>query len=45
MVFGKAKSTISEHIKAIFEKGELDQISTVRNYRTTKREENRKKYK
>ena len=24
-VFGKAKSTISEHIKAIFEEGELDE--------------------
>jgi len=33
-VFGKAKSTISEHIKAIFEEGELDTVSTVRNYRT-----------
>ena len=32
-MFGKAKSTISEHIKAIFEEGELDAISTVRNYR------------
>ncbi|MCT7524620.1 virulence RhuM family protein [Aliarcobacter cryaerophilus] len=34
-VFGKAKSTISEHIKAIFEEGELDKNSVVRNYRTT----------
>ena len=34
-VFGKAKSTISEHIKAIFEEGELDENSVVRNYRTT----------
>ena len=34
-VFGKAKSTISEHIKAIFEKGELDRNSLVLNYRTT----------
>jgi hypothetical protein len=33
-VFDKAKSTISEHIKAIFEEGELDAISTVRNCRT-----------
>jgi hypothetical protein len=33
-VFGKAKSTISEHITAIFEDGELDKNSTVRNYRT-----------
>ena len=34
-LFGKAKSTISEHIKAIFEEGELDKNSVVRNYRTT----------
>jgi len=34
-VFGKAKSTISEHIKAIFEEGELDKDAVVRNYRTT----------
>lgn len=33
-VFGKAKSTISEHIKAIFEEEELSPSSTVRNYRT-----------
>lgn len=34
-VFGKAKSTISEHIKAIFDEEELDKNSVVRNYRTT----------
>ena len=34
-VFGKAKSTISEHIKAIFEEGELDESVVVRNFRTT----------
>jgi len=34
-VFGKAKSTISEHIKAIFEEGELDERVVVRKYRTT----------
>ena len=34
-LFGKAKSTISEHISAIFEDGELDRDSVVRNYRTT----------
>ena len=33
-VFGKAKSTISEHIKAIFDERELNPDSTVRNYRT-----------
>jgi hypothetical protein len=41
-VFGKAKSTISEHIKAIFEEGELASDSTVRNYRTVQIEGNRK---
>ncbi|MEA2027381.1 MAG: RhuM family protein [Campylobacterota bacterium] len=34
-LYGKAKSTISEHIKAIFEEGELDENSVVRNFRTT----------
>jgi len=34
-VFGKAKSTISAHIKAIFEDEELDKSAVVRNYRTT----------
>lgn len=34
-LFGKAKSTISEHIKAIFEEGELDENVVVRNYRIT----------
>ena len=29
-LFGKAKSTISEHLKHIFEEGELDQNSVVR---------------
>ena len=37
-VFGKAKSTISEHIKAIFEEEELNPISTVQNYRTVQKE-------
>ena len=40
-VFGKAKSTISEHIKAIFEEGELEMSSTVRNYRTVQIEGDR----
>lgn len=40
-VFGKAKSTISEHIKAIFEEEELNPISTVRNYRIVQKEGNR----
>ena len=34
-VFGKAKSTISEHIKAIFAERELEKEAVVRNYRTT----------
>jgi hypothetical protein len=34
-LFDKAKSTISEHIKHIFEDGELDENSVVRNFRTT----------
>ncbi len=34
-VFGKAKSTISEHIKAIFEEGELEERVVVRKFRTT----------
>ena len=34
-LFGKSKSTISEHIKVTFEDEELDKDSVVRNYRTT----------
>jgi len=34
-LFGKAKGTISEHIKHIFEDGELEEDSVVRFYRTT----------
>jgi hypothetical protein len=34
-LFDKAKSTISEHIKHIFEEGELDEKVVVRNSRTT----------
>ncbi len=34
-LFQKAKSTISEHISNIFEEGELDFASVVRNFRTT----------
>lgn len=40
-VFGKAKSTISEHIKEIFEEEELDKNATVRNYRTVQMEGSR----
>ncbi|MGN6439453.1 MAG: RhuM family protein [Agriterribacter sp.] len=34
-LFQKSKSTVSEHIKNIFEEGELDEVSVVRNFRTT----------
>lgn len=34
-LFGKAKGTISEHIKHISEDGELDENSVVRRFRTT----------
>lgn len=34
-LFGKAKGTISEHIKHIFEDGELEEVSVVRFFRTT----------
>lgn len=37
-LFGKAKGTISEHIKHIFEDGELDEAATVRRVRTVQRE-------
>ncbi|MEY4537792.1 MAG: hypothetical protein RL171_1943, partial [Pseudomonadota bacterium] len=33
-LFGKAKGTISEHIKHIFEDGELTPLATVRLFRT-----------
>jgi len=34
-LYGKAKATVSEHIKNIFTEGELDENSVVRLYRTT----------
>jgi len=34
-LFQKAKATISEHLKNIFEEGELEESSVVRNFRTT----------
>lgn len=34
-LFQKSKSTISEHIKCIFNEGELDETAVVRNFRTT----------
>jgi len=40
-LFQKAKSTISEHIKHIYEEGELQEIPTVRKFRTVQQEGNR----
>ncbi len=37
-LFQKAKSTISAHIKNVFDEGELEQAATVRNFRTVQRE-------
>jgi len=34
-LFQKSKSTVSEHIKNIFEEGELEEVAVVRNFRTT----------
>ena len=34
-LFGKSKATVSEHIKHIFEDGELEENSVVRFFRTT----------
>ncbi len=40
-LFQKSKATISEHIKNVFEEGELVQSATVRNFRTVQTEGNR----
>ncbi|ASM37023.1 virulence RhuM family protein [Campylobacter sputorum] len=37
-LYGKSKSTISEHIKAILDDEELDRSATVRNFRTVQKE-------
>ncbi len=34
-LFQSSKSNISEHIKHVFEEGELNEFSVVRNFRTT----------
>ena len=34
-LFQKSKATVSEHIKNVFEEGELDEKVVVRNFRTT----------
>jgi hypothetical protein len=41
-LFQKSKSTISEHIKNVFEEGELVEKATLRNFRTVQNEGNRK---
>ncbi len=40
-LFDKSKATISEHIKNVFEEGELDPNGTVRKFRTVQTEGNR----
>jgi hypothetical protein len=40
-VFGKSKATISEHISNIFLEGELDELATVRKFRTVQTEGSR----
>ena len=37
-LFQKSKATISEHIKNVFEEGELDALATVRKFRTVQTE-------
>lgn len=37
-LFQKSKATISEHISNVFKEGELEEISTVRKFRTVQRE-------
>ena len=37
-LFEKAKATISEHIKNVFEEGELQNEATVRKFRTVQKE-------
>jgi|SRR5690606_2567336 len=41
-LFQKSKATISEHIKNVFEEGELDAEATVRKFRTVQTEGARK---
>jgi prophage maintenance system killer protein len=40
-LFQSSKANISEHIKAIYNSGELEQTATVRNFRTVRKEGNR----
>ena len=41
-LFGKARRTVGEHIKNIYEEGELDKVSTWREFRQVQFEGNRK---
>ena len=41
-LYQTSKSNVSEHIKHIFEEGELDKEATVRKFRTVQIEENNK---
>lgn len=41
-LYQSSKSNVSEHIKHIYEEGELEKSSTVRNFRTVQKEGNRK---
>ena len=40
VLFQKSKATVSEHLKNIFEEGELDEKVVVRNFRTTANDRN-----
>lgn len=40
-LFDSSKANISEHIKHIFQSGELDEIATVRDFRTVRKEGDR----
>lgn len=40
-LYQSSKSNVSEHIKHIYEEGELEKSSTVRNFRTVQKEGNR----
>ena len=41
-LFQKSKATISEHIKNVFEEGELNALATVQKFRTVQQEGSRK---
>ena len=41
LLFGKGRSTVTEHIRNVFEEGELSEISTCRKFRQVRQEGNR----